>query len=329
MSKDTLTHQLTETIDELSSPQSLKGLFHQHREGNPLPSGKALEEIISLSRSILLPGYFGNPHVNISTIKYHLGVRMEKLQEKLTEQILAGLCFNSEELPHVPSLSEEQETEGVVSEDRSSFSTLRARANVIAAKTIMEFPKIRKILATDVEAAYEGDPAAESMGEIISCYPVIKALTNYRVAHVLYELGVPLIPRMMTELAHSETGIDIHPEATIGKHFTIDHGTGVVIGATCIIGDNVKIYQGVTLGAKSFPLDKNGNPIKGIPRHPIIEDDVVIYANATVLGRITIGKGCVVGANVWVTKDMRPRTKKYKQERTSILEQEFNNGTGI
>lgn len=309
MSKDTLTHQLTDTIDELSSPQSLKGLFHQHREGNPLPSGKALEEIISLSRSILLPGYFGNPHVNISTIKYHLGVRIEKLQEKLTEQILAGLCFESEEEPHP--------------------HPLRARANVIAAKTIMEFPKIRKILATDVEAAYEGDPAAESLGEIISCYPVIKALTNYRVAHVLYKLGVPLIPRMMTELAHSETGIDIHPEATIGKHFTIDHGTGVVIGATCIIGDNVKIYQGVTLGAKSFPLDKNGNPIKGIARHPIIEDDVVIYANATVLGRITIGKGCVVGANVWVTKDMRPKTKKYKQERTSILEQEFNNGTGI
>lgn len=166
----------------------------------------------------------------------------------------------------------------------------------------MEFPRLRKILATDVEAAYEGDPAAMSHGEIISCYPVIKAITNYRIAHVLHELGVPLIPRMMTELAHSETGIDINPEATIGKHFTIDHGTGVVIGATCIIGDNVKLYQGVTLGAKSFPLDKDGNPIKGIPRHPILENDVIVYANATILGRITIGEGCVVGANVWVTK---------------------------
>ena len=142
-------------------------------------------------------------------------------------------------------------------------------------------------------------------------------------------LGVPLIPRILTEMAHSETGIDIHPGAKIGKYFTIDHGTGVVIGATCIIGNNVKLYQGVTLGAKSFPLDKDGNPIKGIPRHPIIGDDVVIYANATVLGRITIGKGCVVGANVWVTKDMKPKTKKYKQEKISILDFEFNNGTGI
>ena len=140
-----------------------------------------------------------------------------------------------------------------------------------------------------MQAAYNGDPAAESSAEIISCYPVIKALTNYRIAHELVILNVPLIPRMMTEMAHSETGIDIHPAATIGNYFTIDHGSGVVIGATCIIGNNVKLYQGVTLGAKSFPLDENGNPIKGIPRHPIIEDNVVVYANATILGRITIG----------------------------------------
>ena len=295
MSKDTLTHQLTETIEELSSAESLKGLFHQHRDGNPLPSGKALEEIISLSRSILFPGYFGNSSVNISTIKYHIGVRVEKLYEMLSEQILAGLCF----------------------------------ANDCETETQAELQHQRKILATDVEAAYEGDPAAMSHGEIISCYPVIKAITNYRIAHVLHELGVPLIPRMMTELAHSETGIDINPEATIGKHFTIDHGTGVVIGATCIIGDNVKLYQGVTLGAKSFPLDKDGNPIKGIPRHPILENDVIVYANATILGRITIGEGCVVGANVWVTKDMKPKTKKYKKEKQSLLDIEFNNGTGI
>ena len=313
MSKDKLTHQLTETIEELSCPKSLKGLFHQHRDGNPLPSGKALEEIINLSRSILFPGYYGNSSVNISTIKYHIGVRVEKLYEKLTEQILAGLCFAND----------------CESETSQELLRQRAKAGVIAAKAIMEFPRLRKILATDVEAAYEGDPAAVSQGEIISCYPVIKALTNYRIAHVLFELGVPLIPRMMTELAHSETGIDIHPEATIGKHFTIDHGTGVVIGATCIIGNNVKLYQGVTLGAKSFPLDKDGNPIKGIPRHPILEDDVIVYANATILGRITIGKGCVVGDTVWVTKDMQPKTKKYKKEKTSLLDIEFNNGTGI
>ena len=313
MSKDTLTHQLTETIDELSSAESLKGLFHQHRDGNPLPSGKALEDIINLSRSILFPGYFGNSSVNISTIKYHIGVRVEKLYEMLAEQILAGLCFAND----------------CESETQTELQHQRAKAGVIAAKAIMEFPKLRKILATDVEAAYNGDPAAMSHGEIISCYPVIKALTNYRIAHVLHKLGVPLIPRMMTELAHSETGIDINPEATIGHHFTIDHGTGVVIGATCIIGNHVKLYQGVTLGAKSFPLDSDGNPIKGIPRHPILEDGVVIYANATILGRITIGKDSVVGANVWVTQDLKPKTKKYKKDKTDNIFLEFNNGTGI
>ena len=304
---------LTQAVDELSDSQSYKGLFHQHKDGDPLPSAKSLYKIVELARSILFPGYYGNSSVNISTIKYHIGVRVEKLYEKLTEQILAGLCFAND----------------CESETSQELLRQRAKAGVIAAKAIMEFPRLRKILATDVEAAYEGDPAAVSQGEIISCYPVIKALTNYRIAHVLFELGVPLIPRMMTELAHSETGIDIHPEATIGKHFTIDHGTGVVIGATCIIGNNVKLYQGVTLGAKSFPLDKDGNPIKGIPRHPILEDDVIVYANATILGRITIGKGCVVGANVWVTKDMQPKTKKYKKEKTSLLDIEFYNGTGI
>ena len=137
-------------------------------------------------------------------------------------------------------------------------------------------------------------------------YPVIKAVTNYRIAHELLTLGVPLIPRIITEMAHSETGIDIHPGATIGSHFTIDHGTGVVIGATCIIGNNVKLYQGVTLGAKSFPLDENGNPIKGVPRHPILADDVIVYSNATILGRITLAKGTVVGGNLWVTESTQP-----------------------
>jgi len=203
------------------------------------------------------------------------------------------------------------------------------KAAEIAVQLIARLPKIRSILATDVVAAYNGDPAAESYAEIISCYPVIKALTNYRLAHELVELGVPLIPRIISEMAHSETGIDIHPAAQIGSHFTIDHGTGVVIGATCIIGNNVKLYQGVTLGAKSFPLDENGNPIKGIPRHPILEDDVIVYSNATILGRVTIGKGCVVGANLWITKDMKPKTKKFKMEKKDYLDIEFDNGTGI
>lgn len=178
-----------------------------------------------------------------------------------------------------------------------------------ADKFIKSLDDIRKSLSTDVEAAYNGDPAASSFDEIICCYPVMKALMNYRVAHEFYKMGVDLIPRLLTEMAHSETGIDIHPGAQIGDYFTIDHGTGVVIGETTIIGNNVKLYQGVTLGAKSFPLDDKGNPIKGIPRHPILEDGVIVYANSTILGRITIGKNAVIGGNVWVTRDIAPGEK--------------------
>lgn len=304
---------LTQAVDELSREESLKGLFYQHRDGNPLPSGTALEEIISLSRSIIFPGFFGKSNINLQTIKYHIGVNIERLNKLLTDQVLAGLCFDCQN-------------------EEESFDKLcekRMRAEDITGKLIAKLPEIRRMLATDVEAAYYGDPAAKSREEVVACYPVIKALVNYRIAHELYELGVPLIPRMITEMAHSETGIDIHPRARIGEYFTIDHGTGVVIGATCIIGRNVKLYQGVTLGAKSFPLDAKGVPIKGIPRHPILEDNVIVYANATILGRITIGKGCVVGANVWVTKDMKPNTKKYKKEKIDNIDLEYNNGTGI
>ena len=289
-----MTLTLTETIDRLADPQSLQGLFHQHRDGNPLPSSKRLEEIINLSRSILFPGYFGKSQVNIDTIQYQIGVNVEKLHRLLSEQILAGLCFSCGETKNI------------------HCNECKAEAEQITTQLIVKFPELRRILGTDVTAAFNGDPAAKSTAEIISCYPVIKTLTNYRIAHELFVMGVPLIPRMMMEMAHSETGIDIHPGATIGSYFTIDHGTGVVIGETCVIGNNVKLYQGVTLGAKSFPLDEEGNPIKGIPRHPIIEDNVVIYANATVLGRITIGDHCVVGANTWVLQDMKPGEAIYK-----------------
>ncbi len=185
-------------------------------------------------------------------------------------------------------------------------------------------PEIRSLLKEDAEAAYDGDPAAESIDEVVLCYPTMKALSNYRVAHCLYRLGVPLVPRVITEMAHSETGIDIHPGAQIGHRFTIDHGTGVVIGATCIIGNNVKLYQGVTLGAKSFPQDENGNPIKGIPRHPILEDDIIVYSNATVLGRITIGRGTIIGGNIWVTEDTKPgeRLLQAKKRKSHMIRPE-------
>lgn len=314
MNSTDIIEQLTNTIDELSTEQSMKGIFHEHRDGDPLPSGHDLEEIIELSRSVLFPGYYGNSNIKQSTVEYHIGVNMERLHKLLTKQIMAGLLFNQD--CHCAHPIEEQEH-------------CRKNAEVIALTVLSRYPEIRRMLSKDVEAAYEGDPAAINEGEVICCYPVIKALTNYRIAHELYREEVPLIPRMMTELAHSETGIDIHPAATIGKHFTIDHGTGVVIGATCIIGDNVKLYQGVTLGAKSFPLDENGKPIKGIPRHPIIGNNVIIYANSTILGRIHIGDGCVIGANVWVTKDMKAGTKKYRTARPDKLDVFFEQGGGI
>ena len=298
MSLLNFTHLLAQTVTELSEDSSLKGLFHEHQDGDPLPSGKVLHEIIELCRAILFPGFYGKSTVNHHTITYHIGVNIERLYNLLTEQIHAGLCFDAKETGDC------------------ACDTKREKAIDLAGQFISRLPALREVLATDVEAAYNGDPAAESYGEIISCYPIIKALSNYRIAHELLLLGVPLIPRIITEMAHSETGIDIHPAARIGHDFTIDHGTGVVIGATCIIGNHVKLYQGVTLGAKSFPLDDDGHPIKGIPRHPILEDDVIVYSNATILGRITVGRGATVGGNIWVTEDVpagaRLVQKKYK-----------------
>lgn len=314
MSRQDIIHQLIQTVDELSEPKALQGIFHEHRDGDPLPSAKELEEIIELSRSILFPGFYGKSSVNIETIKYQIGVNMERLHKLLSRQIMAGLCFDED--CHCPNADDMRRC-------------MQEEADMIAGRVITKFPTIRKTLSTDIQAAFDGDPAAVNQGEVISCYPAVKAIINYRLAHELVLENVPLIPRMITEMAHSETGIDIHPAATIGTHFTIDHGTGVVIGATCIIGNHVKLYQGVTLGAKSFPLDKDGKPIKGIPRHPILKDNVIVYANATVLGRVTIGKGCVIGANVWVTRDMRPCSKKYKQNKTDILDIGFEDGSGI
>ena len=286
---------LTGAVEQLSEASSYTGLCHHHRQGQPLPSAEQLEAIVNLSRAILFPGYFGKSTVNAQTMTYHIGVNVENLYNLLTEQIQAGLAFNlSVEGNNTESLSEE--------------------ARQLAVRFISRLPEIRRTLATDVEAAYNGDPAATNYGEVICCYPAIRAISNYRIAHELLVLGVPLIPRIITEMAHCETGIDIHPGATIGHHFTIDHGTGVVIGETCIIGNNVKLYQGVTLGAKSFPLDENGNPIKGIPRHPILEDDVIVYSNATILGRITIGQGATIGGNIWVTENV-PAGERIVQKR--------------
>lgn len=300
--------KLKKAISQLSEFDSYKEVCHEHKLGEPLPSVKKLEEIVVLLREILFPGYFGNSTVHPDSMSYYIGVNTEKVFELLSEQILSGLCFVCD-----------KSTEYRVDDHRQK-----------ALDTTLEFisllPEIRKTLTKDVIAAYVGDPAAHSYGEVIFCYPAIRAISNYRIAHRLMKLGVPIIPRIISEMAHSETGIDIHPKATIDDSFTIDHGTGVVIGATAIIGKNVKIYQGVTLGAKSFPLDESGNPIKGIPRHPILEDDVVIYANATILGRITIGKGSIIGGNVWVTNSTAPGTKVLQMKPKDTY---YNDGGGI
>ena len=276
---------LTQVVRELTATEPADALLYHHADGHPLPSLSVLTEIVDLCRAILFPGYFGHSGVSDATLVYHTGVNVETLYHKLVDQVKAGLCF------------------------AEKSACAHDEAENIASEFIGRLPHLRRLLATDVIAAYEGDPAATSYGEVISCYPAIRAIMGYRVAHELHLLGVPLIPRIITEMAHSEAGIDIHPAATIGSHFTIDHGTGVVIGATCIIGNHVKLYQGVTLGAKSFPLDANGNPIKGIDRHPILEDNVIVYSNSTILGRITIGHDAVIGGNVWVTEDVAPGTK--------------------
>lgn len=285
------THGLTEVVDKLADSNSYQELFHEQRDGELLPSSKALDTVVELCRSVLFPGYFGNSSINRRTIKYHIGVNIEKIFDMLTDQIFAGLCFTRSH------------------NDEDCREIKRGEAVLLARKFIEKLPEMRHLLATDVRAAYDGDPAAQSIGEVICCYPAIRAISSHRIAHELLKLDVPLIPRMISELAHSETGIDIHPGAQIGSYFTIDHGTGVVIGATTIIGDHVKLYQGVTLGAKSFPLDENGQPIKGILRHPIIEDGVIIYSNATILGRIRIGENAVIGGNIWVTQDIKANSR--------------------
>ncbi|MCU4164940.1 serine O-acetyltransferase [Carboxylicivirga caseinilyticus] len=295
-------------IEELSKEQSYKSVCHQKVQEHRMPSINSLAEIVNLAREIIFPGYFDDTAMRSDSIGYYIGVNTEKLYALLADQIMAGLCFECSDTQ--------------VMDDRE----VQAIAHQLAAEFVSQLPEIRRVLSTDVEAAFLGDPAAKSRGEVIFCYPAIRAISNYRIANALVNIGVPLIPRIISEMAHSETGIDIHPKASIGEYFSIDHGTGVVIGATSIIGKNVKLYQGVTLGAKSFPLDDDGNPIKGVPRHPIIEDNVVIYAQATILGRITVGANSVIGGNVWVTNPVAPSSKLVQFKPRDLL---YSEGGGI
>ena len=278
-----MNKQINKTITELSNADQIHDICHINGSFLPMPSIEMLKEAVNITRALLFPGYYGNSQVNEHNIGRHIFINIENLKELLQKQILSGLCF----------------------EGRNPVnSDLEKLADNMTGKFIETLPEIRRQLYQDVLSSYNGDPAAKSFGEIIYCYPGIRAICNYRIAHELLKLGVPLIPRIITEMAHSETGIDIHPSAKIGSYFTIDHGTGVVIGETAVIGNNVKIYQGVTLGARSFPLDENGHPIKGIKRHPNIGNNVIIYSNSTILGDITIGDDAIIGGNLWVTEDV-------------------------
>jgi len=279
---DTLTDQILASYRADRRTQRIGSAF--------LPGRDAIVEIIGELRQLVFPGYFGQLALTAENARYHVGGLLVRLRRDLTEQIYHCLCF----------------AEGA---DRAAEAPCRRRAGALAGRYLARIPAIREALALDAQAAYDGDPAAKSIDEVIYCYPGFYAVTVYRLAHDLLKLGVPLMPRIMTEHAHSVTGTDIHPGARIGKRFFIDHATGVVIGETTRIGDRVKIYQGVTLGALSFPKDERGRVIRGIQRHPTIRDDVTIYANTTILGgRTVIGRGAVVAGNTFITESVAPNT---------------------
>lgn len=256
-------------------------------DASNLPGRDKILQILDLLIEVLFPGYTGKRKITKSNIKFIVGDILWQIYTELAEQAERAFQYQCRI----------KNCEGC---------DCRTMAENVTQHLLSQLPKIRELLKGDVAAAFDGDPAAKSYEEIVIGYPCITAIATYRVAHELYLKQVPLIPRIMTEWAHSRTGIDIHPGATIGKNFFIDHGTGVVIGETSIIGDNVKIYQGTTLGALSFPKDERGRIIKGGKRHPTIEDNVTIYAEATILGDVVIGKGAIVGGNVWIKESVPP-----------------------
>ncbi|MBW8898070.1 MAG: serine acetyltransferase [Massilia sp.] len=255
--------------------------------GIEFPSREALATIIGQLKGVLFPLRLGPPDLRQESEDFHVAHVLDTALHALLRQVRIELRYNAV-LRHLTDTDIE----------RQALDATRAFGAAL--------PGIRTLLDSDVIAAYQGDPAARSVDEVLLCYPGIHAMIHHRLAHCLYGLGLPLLARIIAEQAHAETGIDIHPGATIGAGFFIDHGTGVVIGETALIGQRVRLYQAVTLGAKRFPANADGTLQKGLPRHPIVEDDVVIYAGATLLGRITVGKGAVIGGNVWLTHDVPP-----------------------
>ncbi len=282
--------KLPEIVSELVCSCLANDCF-EHINADPLPSREKAIDLLERCQDILFPGYFRNQDIDKVNLEYRVGIDVSALYDRLATEITYAIrheCIRHNQ----PCQHCDQQGMQIAFDFLESLGTLR------------------RLLATDVRAAYAGDPATSSYDEIIFCYPGIKAITIYRIAHRLYELEVPILPRIMTEYAHSVTGIDIHPGAEIGESFFIDHGTGVVIGQTCQIGNHVKIYQGVTLGALSFSRDESGNLERHSKRHPTLEDNVTVYAGTTILGGDTIiGKNSVVGGNVWLTKSVPANSK--------------------
>lgn len=289
-----LKEQLPDLTDRIVESYTESGAI-THLGHCPLPKRDVVVSAIEDLKEILFPGFGKREGLHIGNVTYHVGDLIDGLHDKLTNQIARALR-------HEGKLQTGRDSCG----DTTDYE---ARGQQFAIQFLELLPELRRILATDVQAAYDGDPACKSLAEVIFCYPGLEAITIHRLAHELYKMRVPFIPRMMSEWSHKQTGIDIHPGAEIGSHFFIDHGTGVVIGETCVIGERVKIYQGVTLGALSFPRDESGNLVRETKRHPTIEDRVVIYANATVLGGDTVvGHDSVIGSSVWVTSSVAPHT---------------------
>ena len=302
MEQNRLNEVLQRNVAELSRLSEVEKAM-MPKGSAPLPSVEEVRQIVSLCKDIIFTDYFHKRQSDEQMRSYHIGVSMEELYNLLRRQIARGLQF-----------CEECTENDVISV-----------ADNLALKFIDQLPEVKRLLYTDVEAMFQSDPAATNYGEVIYCYPVKNTMTHYRIAHVLHKMQVPVIPRIITEQAHSKTGIDIHPGAQIGEYFAIDHGTGVVIGETAIIGNHVTLYQGVTLGAKSFRYDENGNMLN-IPRHPIIEDHVTVYSNASILGRITIGHHSIIGGNIWVTNDVPPYSRI---QQSKAVDSSFQGGLGI
>jgi serine O-acetyltransferase len=288
--QDNSTWDLGALVDQLREARSSQGDWRRDEaDRRQRPSRDALVDIVKGLRAALFPSHFGVSDFSETSIDYFVGNTLDTTLRALEEQVRRGLRYNGS---------------GLGADNAAVSREAHELVRVFATR----LPDVRSALEQDIRAAYEGDPAAQSRSEVIYCYPGISAVVHYRLAHELYRLRMSLLARVVAEIAHSTTGIDIHPGALIGRSFFIDHGTGVVIGETAIIGDRVRIYQGVTLGARNLPKDAQGAVIKGRARHPIIEDDVVIYAGATILGRITIGRGSTVGGNVWLTRSLPPNS---------------------